>query len=41
VRLIDDQQNQPGVLGLEAAERIATAKGLDLAERASQATPPV
>jgi translation initiation factor IF-3 len=41
VRLIDDQQNQLGVLGLEAAQRIASEKGLDLVEVAPQATPPV
>jgi len=41
VRLIDDQQNQLGVLGLEAAQRIASEKGLDLVEVAPQASPPV
>ena len=41
MRLIDDQQNQLGVLGLEAAQRIASEKGLDLVEVAPQATPPV
>jgi translation initiation factor IF-3 len=41
VRLIDDQQNQLGVLSLEAAQRIASEKGLDLVEVAPQATPPV
>ena len=30
VRLIDDQNNQLGVLSLDAAQRIATEKGLDL-----------
>ncbi|MGH7861233.1 MAG: translation initiation factor IF-3 [Candidatus Dormibacteraceae bacterium] len=41
VRLIDDQNNQLGVLSLEAAQRIATEKGLDLVEVAPQASPPV
>ena len=41
MRLIDDQQNQLGVLGLEAAQRIASEKGLDLVEVAPQASPPV
>jgi translation initiation factor IF-3 len=41
VRLIDDQQNQLGVLGLEAAQRIASEKGLDLVEVAPLANPPV
>ena len=41
MRLIDDQQNQLGVLGLEAAQRIASEKGLDLVEVAPQANPPV
>jgi translation initiation factor IF-3 len=41
VRLIDDQQNQLGVLSLEAAQRIASEKGLDLVEVAPQASPPV
>jgi translation initiation factor IF-3 len=41
VRLIDDQNNQLGVLSLEAAQRIAKEKGLDLVEVAPQATPPV
>jgi translation initiation factor IF-3 len=39
--LIDDQQNQLGVLSLEAAQRIAKEKGLDLVEMAPQANPPV
>jgi translation initiation factor IF-3 len=41
VRLIDDQNNQLGVLSLEAALRIASEKGLDLVEVAPQASPPV
>jgi translation initiation factor IF-3 len=41
VRLIDDQNNQLGVLSLEAALRIAGEKGLDLVEVAPQANPPV
>ena len=41
MRLIDDQQNQLGVLSLEAAQRIASEKGLDLVEVAPQANPPV
>jgi translation initiation factor IF-3 len=41
VRLIDDQNNQLGVLSLEAAQRIASEKGLDLVEVAPQASPPV
>jgi translation initiation factor IF-3 len=41
VRLIDDQNNQLGVLGLETAKRIAGEKGLDLVEVAPQASPPV
>jgi len=41
VRLIDDQNNQLGVLSLDAAQRIATEKGLDLVEVAPQASPPV
>ena len=41
MRLIDDQQNQLGVLSLEAAQRIASEKGLDLVEVAPQASPPV
>jgi translation initiation factor IF-3 len=41
VRLIDDQNNQLGVLSLEAAQRIAREKGLDLVEVAPQANPPV
>ncbi|MBO0685326.1 MAG: translation initiation factor IF-3, partial [Candidatus Dormibacteraeota bacterium] len=41
VRLIDDQQNQLGVLSLVAAQRIASEKGLDLVEVAPQANPPV
>jgi len=41
VRLIDDKDNQLGVLSLEAAQRIAREKGLDLVEVAPQATPPV
>ncbi len=39
--MIDDQQNQLGVLSLEAAQRIAKEKGLDLVEMAPQANPPV
>ncbi len=41
MRLIDDQNNQLGVLSLEAAQRIANEKGLDLVEVAPQAAPPV
>jgi len=41
VRLIDDQNNQLGVLSLDAALRIANEKGLDLVEVAPQASPPV
>jgi translation initiation factor IF-3 len=41
VRLIDDQNNQLGVLSLDAAQRIASEKGLDLVEVAGQASPPV
>ena len=41
MRLIDDQNNQLGVLSLDAALRIANEKGLDLVEVAPQANPPV
>jgi translation initiation factor IF-3 len=41
VRLIDDQNNQLGVLSLSAGQRIAGEKGLDLVEVAPQANPPV
>jgi len=41
VRLIDDQNNQLGVLSIEAAQRIASEKGFDLVEVAPQANPPV
>ncbi|HEX6548542.1 MAG TPA: translation initiation factor IF-3 [Candidatus Dormibacteraeota bacterium] len=41
VRLIDDQDNQLGVLSLDTAQRIANEKGLDLVEVAPQASPPV
>lgn len=41
MRLIDDQNNQLGVLSLDAALRIAGEKGLDLVEVAPQASPPV
>jgi len=41
VRLIDDQNNQLGVLSIEAAQRIASDKGFDLVEVAPQANPPV
>jgi translation initiation factor IF-3 len=41
VRLIDDQENQLGVLPLDTAKRIASEKGLDLVEVAPQASPPV
>jgi len=41
VRLIDDQNNQLGVLPLDTAQRIAREKGLDLVEVAPQASPPV
>jgi translation initiation factor IF-3 len=39
--LIDDQNNQLGVLSIDAALRIASEKGLDLVEVAPQASPPV
>ena len=39
--MIDDQNNQLGVLSIEAAQRIATEKGFDLVEVAPQASPPV
>jgi translation initiation factor IF-3 len=39
--LIDDNNNQLGVLSLSAAQRIAGEKGLDLVEVAPQARPPV
>lgn len=41
MRLIDDQNNQLGVLSTDAALRIASEKGLDLVEVAPQASPPV
>ena len=41
MRLIDDQNNQLGVLSIEAAQRIASEKGFDLVEVAPQASPPV
>ena len=41
MRLIDDQNNQLGVVSLDAALRIASEKGLDLVEVAPQANPPV
>ena len=41
MRLSDDQNNQLGVLSLDAALRIANEKGLDLVEVAPQASPPV
>ena len=41
MRLIDDQNNQLGVVSLDAALRIASEKGLDLVEVAPQAQPPV
>ncbi len=41
MRLIDDQNNQLGVLSIEAAQRIASEKGFDLVEVAPQANPPV
>src|SRR5260370_41747631 len=41
VRLIEDQNNQLGVLPLDAALRIANEKGLDLVEVAPQASPPL
>lgn len=41
MRLIDDQNNQLGVLSLDTALRIAGEKGLDLVEVAPQASPPV
>lgn len=39
--MIDDNNNQLGVLSLSAAQRIASEKGLDLVEVAPQARPPV
>lgn len=39
--MIDDKNNQLGVLSLSAAQRIAGEKGLDLVEVAPQARPPV
>lgn len=39
--MIDDQNNQLGVLSLDAALRIAAEKNLDLVEVAPQAKPPV
>src|SRR5216683_1667011 len=39
--MIDDQNNQLGVVSLDAALRIASEKGLDLVEVAPQASPPV
>ena len=39
--MIDDKNNQLGVLSLAAAQRIAGEKGLDLVEVAPQARPPV
>ncbi|MGH7866352.1 MAG: translation initiation factor IF-3, partial [Candidatus Dormibacteraceae bacterium] len=41
VRLIDDKNNQLGVLSIDTARRIATEKGIDLVEVAPQAKPPV
>lgn len=41
MRLIDDKDNQLGVLGLDTAQRIAREKGVDLVEVAPQASPPV
>ncbi len=41
MRLIDDKENQLGVLSTEAAVRIAGEKGLDLVEIAPTANPPV
>lgn len=41
MRLIDDQNNQLGVLSLDAALRIAGEKSLDLVEVAPNANPPV
>src|SRR5262249_23564748 len=41
VRLIDDKDNQLGVLSLDMAQRIAREKGVDLVEVAPQANPPV
>ncbi len=41
MRLIDDQNNQLGVLSLDAALRIAGEKGLDLVEVAPNSSPPV
>ncbi len=41
VRVLDDQQQQLGVMSLDHALRLAREKGLDLVEIASNATPPV
>jgi translation initiation factor IF-3 len=41
VRVIDDQQQQLGVMSLTAALELARAKGLDLIEIAPNGTPPV
>lgn len=41
MRLIDDQNNQLGVLSFDAALRIAGEKGLDLVEVAPNSSPPV
>lgn len=41
MRLIDDKENQLGVLSIDAALRIAGEKGLDLVEVAPNASPPV
>ncbi|MDQ6774313.1 MAG: translation initiation factor IF-3 [Candidatus Dormibacteraeota bacterium] len=41
MRLIDDKENQLGVLSTDAALRIAGEKGLDLVEVAPNANPPV
>jgi len=41
VRVIDDEGEQLGVMGLEAALNVATERGLDLVEVSPNATPPV
>jgi translation initiation factor IF-3 len=41
VRVIDELKQQQGVMTLDAALRLARAKGLDLVEIAANATPPV
>lgn len=41
VRLIDEQNNQLGILSRSAALKVATDRGLDLVEVSGQASPPV